>query len=233
MVLRSSNRETKKTFTKYMANIDKVLQERAGQQETLDVAISTRRSLHLAMTDVNANIAEIMKMKLRHGVSESGTGRSTWGDMSDEEIREATNRLEALRIEKAGLTKDINDYKESINDLNDVVESYEASIQSIVSLQLAESDVGTANPKEKTLSEIAIDKFCGELTKEALLSADKPSGRRRHFRPYSLTGHFPARAWPPSPSAESERGASVARSRAGFSRGGIMHGWQLDAAACD
>eukprot|EP01048_Picozoa_sp_COSAG05_P016427 COSAG05_NODE_2111_length_3547_cov_3.036833_7_plen_126_part_00 len=50
-------------------------------------------------------------------------------------------------------------YKESINDLNDVVDSYESSIQSIVSQQLAESDVGTANPKEKTLSEITIDKF--------------------------------------------------------------------------
>ena len=87
-----------------MATIDKALQERAGQQETLDVAISTRRSLHLAMTGVNTNIAEIMKMKLRHGVSESGVGRSTWGDMSDEKILEATNRLEALRLEKAGLT---------------------------------------------------------------------------------------------------------------------------------
>ena len=31
---------------------------------------------------------------------------------------------------------------------------------------------------------------------------------------------------------ESETGAAVARSRAGFSRGGIMHGWQLDRCDC-
>lgn len=166
--------KTKNAFTKYMANIDKVLQERAGQQETLDVAINTRRSLHLTMTGINTKIAEIMKMKLQKGVSEAGTGRSTWGDMTDAEIAEAETTLGKLRVEKTGLATDIEDYKQSINDLNDVVDSYEISIQTIVSQQLAESDVGTANPKEKTMSEISIEKFSGELTKEALLSADKP-----------------------------------------------------------
>ena len=166
--------KTKNTFTKYMENIDKVLQERAGQQETLDTAIDTRRSLHLTMTETNTKIAVIMKLKLRKGMSESGVERSTWGNMTEAQIAAISAQLEGLREEKTGLNTDINDYKASITDLNDVVDSYVSSIQTIVSQQLAESDVGTANPKEKTMSEISIDKFRGELTKEAMLSADKP-----------------------------------------------------------
>ena len=58
--------------------------------------------------------------------------------------------------------------------LTDVVGSYESSIQMLVSQMLADADVGTANPKEKTIGDIAIEKFTGELTKEALLNADSP-----------------------------------------------------------
>ena len=166
--------KTKKAFADYMSNIDRVLQERAGQQDTLDTAIETRRALHLTITETNSKIADVMKLKLCKGVSESGIERQTWGNLSDNEIEGATRELERLRKEKDSLAADINDYKESIKDLTDVVETYESSIQMLVSNMLAEADVGTANPKEKTIGDIAIEKFTGELTKEALLSADSP-----------------------------------------------------------
>ena len=52
--------------------------------------------------------------------------------MTDAQIAETSVQLNELRDEKTGLTADINDYKASINELNDVVESYESSIQTIV-----------------------------------------------------------------------------------------------------
>ena len=68
------------------------------------------------MTNTNTKIASITKMKLRKGVPESGIERSTWGDLTDKQIAEASKRLDQLRVEKARLTLDINDYKASIAD---------------------------------------------------------------------------------------------------------------------
>ena len=47
--------KTKKAFADYMSNIDRVLQERAGQQDTLDTAIETRRALHLEKTQTTSS----------------------------------------------------------------------------------------------------------------------------------------------------------------------------------
>ena len=41
--------------------------------------------------------------------------------MTDAQITEAESTLEKLREEKTGLATDIEDYKQSIGDLNDVV----------------------------------------------------------------------------------------------------------------
>ena len=61
------------------------------------------------MTSTNTKIADLMKLKLRKGVSEQGVERSTWGDMTDAQIAETSARLGALRGEKTGLTADINE----------------------------------------------------------------------------------------------------------------------------
>ena len=55
--------KTKKTFTNYVGNVDKIVLERASQQENLDKAIETRRSLHLTVAGINTTIAAITKMK--------------------------------------------------------------------------------------------------------------------------------------------------------------------------
>ena len=69
---------------------------------------------------------------------------------------------------------DIIDRKDSIENQTEILESYQNTILGIVSTMLSEANAGTANHKEKTLAEVDLSKFAGDLKAEMIDSADGP-----------------------------------------------------------
>ena len=69
---------------------------------------------------------------------------------------------------------DISDRKDSIENQTEILESFQNTILGVVATMLSEANAGTANHKEKTLAEIDLSKFAGDLKAEMIDSADGP-----------------------------------------------------------
>ena len=76
--------------------------------------------------------------------------------------------MDRLRAEKNSMKADITDRKDSIENQTEILESFQNTILGVVATMLSEANAGTANHKEKTLAEIDLSKFAGDLKAEMI-----------------------------------------------------------------